>query len=220
MVRVGRTWSVLTHSRVLPVAQKVQIVRRSRRATGSFRVRSRLGASILSAMLLLLTLVGCGQQDTEGAPEASSTSSTTTMIGTEQTGPDHPDPDDLTDGTHLVTVDSADVAAGTITVDGIEVLEGAEAALAYLEDTDGNQLEGPQAYVRNVSRVLQDLPVDSQGEFSVIFGPECCEPQDQGWQGFAELAGSGFPDVWGVAPPFEVTINNGIVTSLVQTYLA
>lgn len=118
-----------------------------------------------------------------------------------------------------VTVDSADVAAGTIAVDGIEVLEGPEAVQAYLADTDGNQLEGPHVYMRNVRGKLQDLPVDPEGEFAVIFGPECCAPQDQGWQGFAELAGTGFPNVWGVAPPFEVTIVDGTVTSLVQTYI-
>lgn len=101
----------------------------------------------------------------------------------------------------------------------MQVLEGTEAVLAYLADTDGQQLEGPQVYLRNQVQEPQELPVDPGGEFAVVFGPQCCEPQDLGWDGFARLANEGFPDVWGVNPPFEATIEDGVVTSLVQIYV-
>ena len=175
------------------------------------------GALGVLASIGLLAL-GCGQSD-PGA-EASAVSSTTT------TAPDAADDqdrvgegDELVDGTHQVTVDSVDTAAGTVRVDAVEVLEGTEAVLAYLADTDGAQLEGPQVYVRDQVERLEELPVDPEGEFAVIFAPNCCEPQDLGWHGFADLAEDHFPDVWGNSPPFEVSIENGRVTSLVQLYV-
>ena len=175
------------------------------------------GALGVLASIGLLAL-GCGQSD-PGA-EARVVSSTTT------TAPDAADDqdrvgegDELVDGTHQVTVDSADAAAGTVRVDAVEVLEGTEAVLAYLADTDGAQLEGPQVYVRDRVDSLEEVPVDPDGTFAVIFAPSCCEPQDLGWHGFTDLAANHFPDVWGNSPPFRAVIDNGRITSLVQIYV-
>ncbi|MEZ5238818.1 MAG: hypothetical protein R2716_07670 [Microthrixaceae bacterium] len=73
-------------------------------------------------------------------------------------------------------------------------------------------------YLRNQVQEPQELPVDPGGEFAVVFGPPCCEPQDLGWDGFARLA-NGVPGRLGVNPPFEATIEDGVVTSLVQIYV-
>ncbi len=179
---------------------------------------------LLVVLAALLGLVGCAQGDdarggASGGTDSAETRSTTVPGADDATADGHPDPDRLTDGTHQVSVRSVDGDSHRLTLDGVQVLEGTEAVLAYLADTHGNQLEGPQVYVRNHREKLQDLQVDPDGEFAVIFGPQCCEPQDLGWHGFAELANSGFADVWGKDPPFEVTITNGTVTSLIQTYV-
>lgn len=113
---------------------------------------------------------------------------------------------------------SVDPANHIVAVDGIQVLEGIEAVLAYLADTDGQQLEGPQIYLRNKVERIRDLPVDPTGEFAVIFAEDCCEPRDLGWHGFSEAARSGFADLWGENPPFEAEIRHGVVTSLVQIH--
>lgn len=165
-----------------------------------------------------MLLAGCGESDPGGAT-AEVSSTTTEPTTTSETDQGVREDEDLSDGTHEVSVDSVDSDAGTVTVDALEVLEGTDAVLAYLADTDGAQLEGPQVYIRDRVERTQELPVDTDGEFAVVFGPTCCEPEQLGWDGFAELADAHFPDVWGNRPPFTAVIEDGTVTSLVQIYV-
>jgi hypothetical protein len=123
------------------------------------------------------------------------------------------------DGTHQVRVDGADLVGATMTVDGVQVMEGMEAVLAYLADTDGAQLEGPQVYVRNATAAPSELPVDAAGSFAIIPREACCDPVEVGWSGFAAAVNAGFEGTWGSNPPFEVTIEGGLVTSARQTYI-
>jgi hypothetical protein len=165
--------------------------------------------------LLLVFVCGCGQgtDSGAGAPADTTTSQATT------TESPRPDPDELGDGTHQVRVDGADLVGGTMTVDGVEVMEGMEAVLAYLADTDGVQLEGSQVYVRNARSTPKEFTVDAAGSFAVIPADACCDPLEVGWSGFAGAVNAGFEGVWGNNPPFEVTIDGGVVTSARQIHI-
>lgn len=163
-------------------------------------------------VFLVLAASGCGDGG-NGAVGASSSITTTT------TDPSAPDVDDLDDGTHQVRVDSVDLTGGTLTIDGVQVMEGMEAVLAYLADTDGAQLEGPQIYVRNGTRAPAELPVDASGSFSVILAESCCELIEVGWSGVANVVSSDFEGAWGNNPPFEVTIEGGEVISASQIHI-
>lgn len=176
----------------------------------SGRRRGFRGARTAVACASLLFVASCG------GGESASSSSTTTSTTTTTT----PTPADagFADGRHEVRVDSVDPDAGTVAVATVEVLEGVEAAEAYEADT-GFELEGPQTYVRDPGGDLVELSADPDGDYAVIHGPECCEPQQLGWEGFADLATRQFPDRWGIDPPFAMVVEDGTVTSLVQVYL-
>lgn len=167
------------------------------------------------SLVLLTTLLGCGQGgDSEsGDPAGASGSQTTTTVSP------RPDPDDLGDGTHQVRIDGVDLVGATMTVDGVQVMEGMEAVLAYLADTDGAQLEGSQVYVRNSRATPMEFPVDAAGSFAVIPAEGCCDPVEVGWSGFAGAVNAGFEGVWGNNPPFAVTIDGGVVTSARQIHI-
>lgn len=195
---------------VLRTTKKVPI--HSVRRRGFLRV----GTALLCGSALLA--VSCGSGESASSPSTTSTTSVpeTTTTTTSTTTPTTDA--GFADGGHEVRVDSVDPDAGTVAVQAVEVLEGAGAAEAYEADT-GYELEGPRTYVRDVGGELVELPADPGGDYAVISGPECCEPQQLGWDAFAELAVRQFPDRWGVDPPFSMVVEDGTVTSLVQVYL-
>lgn len=173
-------------------------------------VERTLAAAVVS--VLLVAANGCVERGEEAGSSARSSSTTTIETSA-------PDVDDLDDGTHQVRVEAVDLLGGTITIDGVQVMEGMEAVLAYLADTDGAQLEGPQIYVRNGTPTPMQFPVDASGPFSVIVAEGCCEPVGVGWSGFANAVSSDFEGVWGNNPPFEVTIEDGEVVSATQIHI-
>ena len=180
-----------------------------------------MGVVAVKTVLLALFAPACGQGDKESGSRlpTSATGEEDVEGAGDYGGTRGDDPDVLGDGTHEVQVVSVDPRSDTVTLDGVQVLEGTEAVLAYLADTDGQQLEGAQVYLRNRVEAPRELPVDPGGEFAVVFGASCCDPEDLGWHGFSELAGDGFPGLRSANPPFEATIDGGVVTSLVQLHL-
>jgi hypothetical protein len=164
---------------------------------------------------VLAVLAGCGQGGRDdgvadgSGPSQSAAPTTTTEPGT----------DSLDDGDHEVLVTAVDAAGPTATVDGVEVLSGMDAVLAYLADTDGAQLEGAQWYVRNAEAAPQELPVDESGSFSVIRADACCDQVAVTWPELASSASADFADLWGRNPPFLATIRDGTITSLTQVYI-
>ncbi len=161
-------------------------------------------------------VAGCGSaHDSEQVLPTSRAQTTASTITTGTAV----DVDELGDGTHQVRVDSADLVGGSVTLDGVQVFTGMDAVLAYLADTDGAQLEGPQFYVRNGTSDPQEFPVDAAGEFSVIAAEACCEAVDVGWSGLASAVAGDFTGIWGGDPPFTAVIDNGVVVSLEQIYI-
>jgi hypothetical protein len=106
-----------------------------------------------------------------------------------------------------------------MTVDGVQVMEGMDAVLAYLADTDGAQLEGSQVYVRNARATPTEFPVEAAGSFAVIPAEACCDPVEVGWSAFAGAVNTDFESVWGNNPPFEIVIDSGVVTSARQIHI-
>ena len=174
------------------------------------------GATVgVVGIVVLAVLAGCGQ----GGRDRGAGEDTGAGGGAEATATTEPGPDTLDDGDHEVLVTAVDAAGATATVDGVQVLSGMDAVLAYLADTDGAQLEGAQWYVRNTEAVPQELPVDASGSFSVIRAEACCETVAVAWPEFAASATGGFADLWGRNPPFAATVEDGTITSLTQVHI-
>ncbi len=160
---------------------------------------------------------------TSTAPSTVSTSTTSVVTSTSTTATTipattEPGGDVLADGQHVVYLTSIDAAAGTVTVNLVELLTGQDAVDAYLEDT-GQPLDGEQFYVRDRNDLQRTLPVDAHaGPYSVIDAESCCDPIEVGFDGLvavreqAEATG-------GIDALFTVTVQGGVVTSAVQLYL-
>lgn len=170
-------------------------------------------------LVALAVLAGCGQGGREGRADDGASAPPRPTQDAEATSTTEPGPDTLDDGDHQVLIGAVDTAGATATVDGVQVLSGMDAVLAYLADTDGAQLEGAQWYVRNAEAVPQELPVDESGSFSVIRAEACCDPVAVSWPELAASATGGFADLWGRNPPFAATIEDGTITSLTQVYI-
>lgn len=183
--------------------------------TNPTRARSLRAVPLPLVVAVVGALVaGCGQGGREDGSDDSlpATSEDTTTSSA-------PGPDDLGDGAHEVLVESADRAGATVTVDGVQVLSGMDAVLAYLGDTDGAQLEGAQWYVRNANSDPQEFDVDTSGTFSVIRAEACCDLVAADWAEFATSASTDFANLWGRNPPFAATIEDSTITSLTQIYI-
>ena len=163
--------------------------------------------------------VSCSADDGTGAATGAFQSSTTSTTSNGSDTGSGPDVDELGDGAHEVRIVELDLTVGSVTLDGLTVMEGMEAVLAYLGDTGGAQLEGPQIYVRNAVVDPRDFPVDAAGSFSVIAEDACCEPVDVGWSGLAAAVDADFDGVWGNNPPFLAVIEDGQVVSLEQIHI-
>lgn len=195
----------------------------------SCRVRALLVAPLLVGAVLAVPACGDDGDDGDGAAtttssprSTSTTASTSTTTGgssTVPTGqPEDVDGEVLPDGDHVAYVTALDPAAGTVTLDLAELLTGPEAAAAHEEDT-GEPLDGEQFYLRNRNPKLRTMPLADGASYGLVYSASCCEPTSVTLADLAATVQGGWAGVTQPDPPFNVSVQGGEVTALIQMYL-
>lgn len=178
--------------------------RRPRRAT----------PTAVAAVVAIVSAAGCNDDAPEVVREESPSTATVAAGGAASPSTSVPRDrvDQLDDGEHVVIVESVDPSQQTITVDAVEVLTGAAAVFAYLEDTGGQLGENP-LYLRNRTSALQTFVADPRGSWSVADpaaapGTGAGAPQEVDLAGFA----SALVGAEGGERAYRIAIEDDIVT--------
>lgn len=189
--------------------------------------------AVVSTLLLVAFLAGCGDTSSESASEAStndttaptSTAATSTSSGTSPSSAtstssapstESPAADSLPEGRNYVLVTAVDLSARTLTVDLAELYTGDEAIAEATKDgtlDESCECVPNDVYTRNNNPKLRTVSVDPSASITVLAS---LNATDQVPGDLNDLANA--VSTYSGPTPFFIDVKNGIVTSCEQIF--
>ena len=169
--------------------------------------------AVVSTLLLVAFLAGCGDTSSESASEAS-TNDTTAPTSTAATSTSSAD--SLPEGRNYVLVTAVDLSARTLTVDLAEYYTGDEAIAEATKDgtlDESCECVPNDVYTRNNNPKLRAVSVDPSASITVLAS---LNATDQVPGDLNDLANA--VSTYSGPTPFFIDVKNGIVTSCEQIF--
>lgn len=175
--------------------------------------------AVVSTLLLVAFLAGCGDTSSESASEASTndtTAPTSTAATSTSTATSTSSADSLPEGRSYVLVTAVDLSARTLTVDLAEYYTGDEAIAEATKDgtlDESCECVPNDVYTRNNNPKLRTVSVDPSASITVLAS---LNATDQVPGDLNDLANA--VSTYSGPTPFFIDVKNGIVTSCEQIF--
>lgn len=175
--------------------------------------------AVVSTLLLVAFLAGCGDTSSESASEASTndtTAPTSTAATSTSTATSTSSADSLPEGRNYVLVTAVDLSAQTLTVDLAEYYTGDEAIAEATKDgtlDESCECVPNDVYTRNNNPKLRVVSVDPTASITVLAS---LNATDQVPGDLNDLANA--VSTYSGPTPFFIDVKNGIVTSCEQIF--
>ncbi|HBX76581.1 MAG TPA: hypothetical protein DEG43_02950 [Acidimicrobiaceae bacterium] len=175
--------------------------------------------AVVSTLLLVAFLAGCGDTSSESASEASTndtTAPTSTAATSTSTATSTSSADSLPEGRNYVLVTAVDLSARTLTVDLAEYYTGDEAIAEATKDgtlDESCECVPNDVYTRNNNPKLRTVSVDPSASITVLAS---LNATDQVPGDLNDLANA--VSTYSGPTPFFIDVKNGIVTSCEQIF--
>lgn len=175
--------------------------------------------AVVSTLLLVAFLAGCGDTSSESASEASTndtTAPTSTAATSTSTATSTSSADSLPEGRNYVLVTAVDLSARTLTVDLAEFYTGDEAIAEATKDgtlDESCECVPNDVYTRNNNPKLRVVSVDPTASITVLAS---LNATDQVPGDLNDLANA--VSTYSGPTPFFIDVKNGIVTSCEQIF--
>ena len=175
--------------------------------------------AVVSTLLLVAFLAGCGDTSSESASDASTndtTAPTSTAATSTSTATSTSSADSLPEGRNYVLVTAVDLSARTLTVDLAEFYTGDEAIAEATKDgtlDESCECVPNDVYTRNNNPKLRAVSVDPSASITVLAS---LNATDQVPGDLNDLANA--VSTYSGPTPFFIDVKNGIVTSCEQIF--
>ena len=175
--------------------------------------------AVVSTLLLVAFLAGCGDTSSESASDASTndtTAPTSTAATSTSTATSTSSADSLPEGRNYVLVTAVDLSARTLTVDLAELYTGDEAIAEATKDgtlDESCECVPNDVYTRNNNPKLRAVSVDPSASITVLAS---LNATDQVPGDLNDLANA--VSTYSGPTPFFIDVKNGIVTSCEQIF--